>query len=196
MRPGKAARQKTRPVRILSQSSRQYDVEPVSGPDLDSIYDEHADAVFRFAYRMTGETARAEDVVQDCFLVLSRGTAVYDPARGTMRAFLFGVARRILLRRWREQSRFGALEEGEDAVETLDLDGLEIADAVAAGVQALSPLQREALVLAEYEGMTMNEIAGAAGVSVGVVKARLHRARENLRKSLARLAAAHGVRPR
>jgi RNA polymerase sigma-70 factor (ECF subfamily) len=182
--------------RILSRFPRQYDIEPVSGPDLDSIYDEHADAVFRFAYRMTGETAQAEDVVQDCFLALSRGAAAYDPARGTMRAFLLGVARRILLRRWREQSRFEALEDGDAAVETLDIDGLEIADAVAAGVQALPPLQREALVLAEYEGMTMNEIAQAAGASVGVVKARLHRARENLRKSLARLAAAHGVRPR
>ena len=168
----------------------------MSGPDLDWIYDEHADAVFRFAYRMTGESARAEDMVQDCFLALSRGAAVYDPSRGSMRSFLFGVARRILLRRWRDESRFEALEEGDEAIETLDLSGLEIADAVAASVQALPPLQREAVVLAEYEGMTMAELAEAAGISLGTAKARLHRARENLRKALSRVAAAHGVKRR
>ena len=70
---------------------------------------------------------------------------------------------------------------------------LGIADAVAASVQALPPLQREALVLAEYEGLKLSEIAMAVDAEVGAVKARLHRARESLRRSLAPLAEAHGV---
>ena len=51
-------------------------------------------------------------------------------------------------------------------------------------VSSLPPLQREALVLFEYEGMTLNEISRMIGTDVGAVKARFHRARERLRRSL------------
>jgi RNA polymerase sigma-70 factor, ECF subfamily len=54
-------------------------------------------------------------------------------------------------------------------------------------VQALRPLQREAVILAEYEGLTLAEIARAVDTDVGTVKSRLHRARENLRRLLAPL---------
>jgi RNA polymerase sigma-70 factor (ECF subfamily) len=166
----------------------------VSQLDLETVYDEHADAVFRFAYRMTGAVAPAEDIVQDCFVELARGRAAHDPARGSMRVFLLGVARRIVQRRWRTESRFDPISEDERAVEPLDLEGLELAEAVAASVQSLPPLQREALILAEYEGFKLHEIAEAVEAVVGAVKARLHRARENLRKTLAPLAQAHGVK--
>ena len=162
--------------------------------ELEATYDEHANAVFRFAYRMTGGIAQAEDAVQDCFVELARGAAVYDPARGSMRVFLLGVARRIILRRWRSESRFDPADQDDRAVEALDLDRFEISDAVAASVQALPALQREALILAEYEGLTLQEIATAVEVELGTVKARLYRARENLRKALAPLAQAYGVR--
>jgi RNA polymerase sigma factor (sigma-70 family) len=111
-----------------------------------------------------------------------------------MRVFLLGVARRIVQRRWRTESRFDPISEDERAVEPLDLEGLELAEAVAASVQSLPPLQREALILAEYEGFKLHEIAEAVEAEVGAVKARLHRARENLRKTLAPLAQAHGVK--
>jgi RNA polymerase sigma-70 factor (ECF subfamily) len=65
---------------------------------------------------------------------------------------------------------------------------------VAQAVGALPPLQREALILAEYEGFTLKEIAETVEAEVGTVKARLHRARQNLRHALAPLAPTAGVK--
>jgi RNA polymerase sigma-70 factor (ECF subfamily) len=58
---------------------------------------------------------------------------------------------------------------------------------VGRAVRALVPLQREVVILAEYEGLTLAEIAKVVGADVGTVKSRLHRARENLRRVLAPL---------
>jgi RNA polymerase sigma factor (sigma-70 family) len=68
--------------------------------------------------------------------------------------------------------------------EAVPIDPLagEIADLVASAVQALPPLQREALVLFEYEGLSLEQIARAADADVGAIKSRLSRARENLRE--------------
>ena len=60
-------------------------------------------------------------------------------------------------------------------------------------VQSLPPFQREAVLLFEYEGFTLEEIAGIADVDVGTVKSRLHRARERLRQILAPLRSDSGV---
>jgi RNA polymerase sigma-70 factor (ECF subfamily) len=67
----------------------------------------------------------------------------------------------------------------------LDLETLGQQHAVAAAVVALPPLQREALILATYEGLSLRETADTLMVEVGTVKARLHRARENLKLMLA-----------
>lgn len=61
----------------------------------------------------------------------------------------------------------------------------ELVEKVKEAIADLPPLQREALVLFEYEGLPMNEIASVVGSDVGAVKSRLHRARERLRSSLA-----------
>ena len=63
----------------------------------------------------------------------------------------------------------------------------DIGEIVGRAVQALGPLQREVVILAEYEGLTLAEIARAVDADVGTVKSRLHRARENLRRTLAPL---------
>jgi len=71
--------------------------------------------------------------------------------------------------------------------EPLDPGRAETAELVAQAVGLLPPLQREALILAEYEEMTLEEVAKAVDAEVGTVKSRLHRARENLRRILAPL---------
>jgi RNA polymerase sigma-70 factor (ECF subfamily) len=74
-------------------------------------------------------------------------------------------------------------------------DDLDVAAAVASAVAELPVLQREALVLFQYEGATLEEIARIAGADVGTVKSRLHRARERLRRVLAayrKVGNAHG----
>lgn len=136
---------------------------------------------------MTGSPEAAEDIAQETFLTLLRQPGRYDASRGELRSFLFGVARNLALKKWREAHRWDALEEDAvfDPPDTA-LQG-EIADRVGAAVQSLPPYQREALILAEYEELSLEEIAQVAGTEVGTVKSRLFRARENLRRVLAPL---------
>jgi RNA polymerase sigma factor (sigma-70 family) len=159
----------------------------VTEDDFRSIFREHKDVVYRFAWRMTGSASGAEDVTQDCFLALLRAPERFDAGRGPIRAFLVGMARNLILKRWRAESRWDPLEDDTFAAEPLEPDRRETAELVAQAVGLLPPLQREALVLVVYEEMTLEEVARAVDAEVGTVKARLHRARENLRRMLAPL---------
>ena len=123
---------------------------------------------------MTGSAAAAEDVAQDCFLTLWRDPAAYDPGRGSLRPFLIGVARNLALKQWR-------------AERPLDPVGEERAETVARAVRLLPPLQREAVILAEYEELSLEEISAATASELAAVKSRLHRGRQNLRRMLAPL---------
>jgi RNA polymerase sigma-70 factor (ECF subfamily) len=119
-------------------------------------------------------------------LELFRRPDRFDPARGPLKSFLFGIARNLALKRWRRENRFQSLEDEGERLSHQDFP-LEANLAVAAAMKALSPLQREAVVLFEYEGMTLEEIACLSGADIGTVKSRLFRARENLRADLAPL---------
>src|SRR5580704_19547483 len=155
--------------------------------DLRDSFRCYKDVLYRFAYRMTGSGPAAEDVVQDCFIALLRRPGGYDPDRGAMRAYLLGIARKVVLKRWRQERHYEAEEPDSLVCVPLDLVMIERSKAVAAAVQALPPLQREALVLAEYEELPLDEIARATGADLAAVKSRLHRARQNLRRVLAPL---------
>lgn len=169
--------------------------------DFRRAFEEHKDAVYGFAYRMTGSAQNAQDLTQDCFVQLLRHPGRFDPARGPLRAFLLGVTRNLVFQHWRQEKRRDALHLDpldEDlewvspwvhtgvytGVYTGNGDG-SLSTLVAAAVQSLAPLQREAVVLFEYEGFTLEEIAAVVGAEVGTVKSRLHRAREKLRRRLA-----------
>ena len=153
-----------------------------------ALYHSHRTPVFRYAWRFTGSVHTAEDVTQECFLALFAGAA-FDPRQGSLRTYLFGIARHLAMRRVRIEERES--EEPADAAapyDTLgDLIGQERSAAVERAVAALPPLQKEALILFEYEDFSLEEIAQVVGVEVGAVKARLHRARETLRRRLAPL---------
>lgn len=146
---------------------------------------DHKDAVYGFAYRMAGSADTAEDVTQDCFLSLLNGSSRFDPTRGTLRCYLIGVVRNLIFKRWRAEGRFDPIAEDDYAVEDVELTAGDTASCVARAVGALPPLQREVLILAEYEGLSLKQIACAVDAEIGTVKARLHRARENLRRVLA-----------
>ena len=152
-----------------------------------AIFGQYKDSVYQFAWRMTGSATVAEDIAQDCFVALLRTPERYDAGRGPLRAFLIGVARNVIFNRWRAESRWSPLDDDAFIAAPLDLGRREVAELVAQAVQSLPPLQREALILAEYEEMTMEEVAQAVDAEVSAVKARLHRARENLRRMLAPL---------
>ena len=155
--------------------------------EIQAAFEQHKDAVYRFAWRMSGSASAAEDITQDAFMGLLRHPDRFDPARGSLRAFLLGTARNLALKRWRSEHRHEPLDDDAMAAATVDLDRGPIGDIVGRAVQALVPLQREVVILVEYEGLTLAEVALAVDADVGTVKSRLHRARENLRRTLAPL---------
>lgn len=161
--------------------------------DFRDAYRGHKDVLYRFARRMTGSAATAEDIVQESFLALWRSPAAYDSSRGSLRSFLIGVARNLALARLRRDRPHEELHEDASVVGPLDAAGLERAELVARAVASLPALQREALILAEYEDLPLEEIGRITGAGIAAVKSRLHRARENLRRMLAPLLETKGT---
>lgn len=155
--------------------------------EFQTAFDQHKDAVFRFAWRMSASAAAAEDITQNVFVSLLRYPNRFDSARGALRAFLLGIARNLALKHWRAEHRFESLDDESMVAEPIDFDRGHVGDIVGRAVRALPPLQREVVVLVEYEGLTLAEVARAVDADVGTVKSRLHRARENLRRALAPL---------
>ena len=156
-------------------------------------YAQHKDVLYRFAWRMAGSAEAAEDLVQDCFLMLWRNAVTYRAERGNLRAFLVGVTRNLAMKRLERERPFDELEEESAICEPIDPAGRERGEMVAQAVAILPPLQREALVLAEYEEMSLEEIALVSGIELAAVKSRLHRARVNLRRMLAPLLETKGT---
>ena len=156
-----------------------------------NLYERHRAAIFGFSYRLSGSVAVAEDITHDCFLGLIKKPGNFQPGRASLRTYLLAAARNLWLKGMRDAGRETALDEnvaeqigapGKEPLEGLLADelGIKVRDAIA----DLPPLQKEALVLFEYEGLALNEIAEMAGTDVGAIKSRLHRARARLRDEL------------
>jgi RNA polymerase sigma-70 factor, ECF subfamily len=151
------------------------------------LYRRRQGAVYRFALQMSGSTAVAEDVTQDVFLTLIRGECGYDPARGTLSGYLFGIARKMVLR-WLDRGRGDVAldqetEEGgwpELAAQDdplADLTEREGIEALRKAVRALPRRYREVVVLCDLEEVDYADAAVALGCPIGTVRSRLHRAR-------------------
>ena len=155
------------------------------------LYDRHRLPIFRFAYRLLGEVGTAEDVTHDCFLGLIRKPENFRPDRASLRTYLFAAARNLALKHFRNSGREAGLDElpeepqlssrHEPLRQLLDE---ELAAEIRRAVSGLAPLQREALILFEYEGLSLSEIAEITGTDTGAVKSRLYRARERLKTIL------------
>jgi RNA polymerase sigma-70 factor, ECF subfamily len=153
------------------------------------LYRRHQAQLYRFALRMTGHAWAAEEVVQDVFMTLVREPKKFDPERGTLGAFLYGVTRNRVMKHLERQPREFPLEVRGDEGETI---GLQIADQrtpahwaelrerreqVRAAVLSLPPEFRETVVLCELEEMSYEEAAQVLECPVGTVRSRLHRGR-------------------
>ena len=155
------------------------------------LYERYRNPIFRFAYRMLGSAEAAEDVTHDCFLSLINDPGRFDAAKASLRTYLFAAARHQATRRYQNFSRESPLEDfefrGPEKHEPPQrvLDN-ELAAEVGRAIASLPPLQREALVLFEYEDLSLAEIGVIVGADSNTVKARLFRARDKLRASLGR----------
>lgn len=155
------------------------------------LYRRWQGAVYRFAWQMSGTRAVAEDVTQEVFVALIKEAHHYDPARGSLSAYLYGIARYQVLRRLRRERVFVSLadtaaeESGTAAVVRsnepndlfADLARHEMVERLRAAVLALPPRYREAVVLCDLHEMSYAEAAAVIGCAVGTVRSRLSRAR-------------------
>ena len=157
------------------------------------LYGRRQGGVYRFALQMCGSEAVAEDVTQDTFIVLMREGHNYDPSRGSVAAYLYGIARNHV-RRVFEKSRTlvaleGETEDGDTFVHERfvvnedplgDLTRGEMVEQLRGAVLALPAHYREVVVLCELHEMSYAEAAEALNCAVGTVRSRLHRARSML----------------
>jgi len=155
------------------------------------LYERYREPVFRFAYRLLGSAEIAEDVTHDCFLSLIGKPENFRPERASLKTYLYAAARNLALKHFRDTGRETGMdevaEEPQEAPRRGPLRRLldeELASQVREAIFSLPPLQREALILFEYEGLSLSEVAEVAGTDVGAIKARLYRAREGLKRLL------------
>jgi RNA polymerase sigma-70 factor (ECF subfamily) len=153
------------------------------------LYARHQAPVFRYALRMSGSEATAEEVVQEVFLALIHGARGYDPAAGPLRSYLYGMARHALARLRRSERSHDELDEsavpdGDDPL--ADLAREESLARVRAALAALPEHYREVIVFCEMEEMSYLEAAEVLGVPAGTVRSRLSRAKALLLERLSR----------
>lgn len=144
------------------------------------LYRRRQGELYRFALQMTGSEAIAEDVVQEVFLTVIRTIDAFDTARGSVRAWLYGIARNCVLRQIGRQAQAISLHEligYEPAALSTDDDRVESIEAVRRAVIALPQPFREAVVLCDLEELTYMEAADAMSVPVGTIRSRLSRGR-------------------
>lgn len=155
------------------------------------LYERHREAVFRFAFRLSGTADVAEDVTHECFVHLIAHAADYDPTRASLRTYLCAAARNLTVSRLRRAGTEVPVDDLAVEPAALAHDPLhvvlerELSTAVQRAVLSLSALQREAVILFEFEDLSLLEIAAVVGADVGTIKGRLHRARQRLRQALA-----------
>jgi len=159
-----------------------------------ALYRRRQGAIYRFAQHMSGSATAAEDITQEVFLALLREECGYDRERGTLSGYLFGIARKLVLRNLERGRADVPLESETDEVAPRELAvvddplaGLtrhEAIEALRRAVQALPRRYREVVVLCDLEELDYADAAVALGCPIGTVRSRMHRARALLLEKL------------
>jgi RNA polymerase sigma-70 factor, ECF subfamily len=154
---------------------------------LRALHDQYAAPLWSFAVRLTGgDRARAQDVVQETMLRAWRRPAVLDQEQGSARAWLFTVARRIVVDEWRSaRSRHEvSVDEPPERVAGDQVDAMLDQWVVAEALDRLTPEHREVIVECYYRGRSTAEAAEVLRIPVGTVKSRGHYALRALRLAM------------
>ena len=172
--------------------------DPVAAREL---YERHGRAILRFSLAMTNRIETAEDIVHDTFVQLLRRPGQYDPARGSLRAYLYGIARHETARNQRTTLPIARETGREDEAlaaqgpaqagsrylqDSLDehADRARDIERIRAAVRALPFAYREVIAWCDLEELPYADVASILGCPVGTVRSRLHRARALLAQGL------------
>lgn len=153
-------------------------------------YDEHVDSLFGYVARRIGRDTAA-DVVGDVFRLALERFDTFDPAKGTERAWLFGIATNLVRRHWRCEeralraiTRSVALDRGwaGDGIAGIEdrIDATRYVSRLMEAVIRLPADDRDLLVLVAWEGWPHGEVARVLDIPEGTVRSRLHRIRRQL----------------
>ncbi len=159
-------------------------------PSWGELVAEHADGVYRLAYRLSGNQHDAEDLTQETFMRVFRSLNKYQA--GTFEGWLHRITTNLFLDmvRHRSKIRMEALPEDYERVPGTDMtpeQAYSVANldpALQSALDNLVPDFRVAVVLCDVVGMSYDEIAETLGVKMGTVRSRIHRGRSQLRAAL------------
>ncbi len=162
-----------------------------------ALYRRHKGLIYRFALLMSGQASVAEEVTQEVFMALLRKGDRFDPARGSLTAYLCGAARNQVYLLMEQERSYVQLVEESDEGEAIPLTQLIAGDdplidcarneankLIRQAVLALPPRYREVIVLCDFQELSYAEAAQALDCPVGTVNSRLHRAHALLLKKL------------
>jgi len=162
------------------------------------LVEQHSRAIFRLAFRMTGNEQDAEDVVQETFLRAYKQLDKYE-ARSSFSTWLYRIASNYSLdlirmrKRHEDRRERGSDEEGRDILQSIPLDtpgpdrlvyGSQVSERVNEAMNELSPQERTAFVLRHFEGLSIEEIGETLGTGANATKHSIFRAVQKLRRSL------------
>jgi len=147
-----------------------------------TLYRRRQGPIYRFALQMTGNVVIAEDVTQEVFMALLQKTAKYEPSRGSLASFLYGVARNMVLRRLEKTAETEDYRSPEDILD--DLTRRETIENVRRAVLSLPAVYRETVVLCDLQDTSYEEAAQALECPIGTVRSRLNRGRSMLASKL------------
>jgi RNA polymerase sigma-70 factor, ECF subfamily len=160
-----------------------------------ALYERYQGPLYRYVLHMSGNTATAEEVTQEVFMLLMGKPRGYEPEKGSLGGYLFGIARN-LTRRILERSRLDQpiddeeLDAANDPALASDLDVLaelsnaEMLERLRKAVLALPEPYREVVALCDLDEMSYADAAALLECSPGTVASRLHRARAMLKTKL------------
>ena len=154
----------------------------------ETLYDRRQGGIYRYALRMTGSRAFAEDVTQEVFLSLIRDSSGYQQSRGTVKSYLYGMARHRLFRRLGRERTLVSLEEGAEDPGFVDIQSdpftelarEETIELVREAVLSLPEHFREVIVLCYLQEMNYADAAEIISCPIGTVRSRLARGRTML----------------
>jgi RNA polymerase sigma-70 factor (ECF subfamily) len=159
-----------------------------------TLYRRRQGGIYRFVLEMSGSTSLAEDVTQEVFMAVIRDSRGYDPSRGSLGAYLLGMARHHALRLLKRDRTYVSIEDGSRDSGDLaslspenphsEMSRRESIHLVQQAILSLPEHYREAVVLCDLNEMSYEDTASVLGCSVGTVRSRLHRGRALLIQKL------------
>ena len=165
----------------------------------ETVFDRYHRVIYRFAWQMSGDAAIAEEITQEVFMLLIRRPGKYDPRKGSLGGYLFGIARN-LTRRTAEQRRWMVplFDEKDFDERSLNFEQLvndsnellaeltqqQLIDRLRKSILSLPTQYREVIILCDLEQKTQAEVAELLDCSPGTIASRMHRARAMLRTKM------------